>query len=46
MKITASERTSEATASEIEARAARWLERRQFGIWNDDAQAEFDAWMN
>jgi transmembrane sensor len=37
---------SAVSAEEIEARAARWLECRQFGNWDDHAQTEFNAWMN
>jgi len=36
----------ERAASEIETLAARWLERRHFGAWDDEARAEFDRWIN
>lgn len=32
-------------AIDIEARAARFLEQRNFGRWNDEDQAVFDVWL-
>ena len=46
MSVIASERMFEAGADAIEAQAARWLERRNFGTWDEGVQAEFDAWMS
>jgi transmembrane sensor len=34
-----------APANDVEARAALWLEERDFGEWNDDAQAALNAWL-
>lgn len=33
------------SASEIEAQAALWLERRHFGVWDDTAKTAFDTWL-
>lgn len=33
-------------AHEIDARAAYWLERRNFGDWDDAAQTQLAAWLN
>jgi transmembrane sensor len=32
-------------ATDIDARAAEWLQRRQFWNWNDQDQADLDAWL-
>ncbi len=46
MSIVASEPTTLTDAGAIEAQAARWLERRNFGRWDEGAQAELNAWLN
>ncbi|HUJ03132.1 MAG TPA: FecR domain-containing protein [Rhizomicrobium sp.] len=35
----------ETGAMEIEARAAAWLERRNFGRWSEEDEAGLDAWL-
>ncbi len=32
-------------AKDARAQAGAWLERREFGIWGADDEAEFDAWL-
>jgi transmembrane sensor len=46
MSMAASEPVFETDAGVIEAQAARWLERRNFGLWDEGVQAELDAWIN
>jgi transmembrane sensor len=40
-----SERAIVSNAREIDARAAQWIERRDFGDWSDADQAELDSWL-
>jgi len=46
VSITASEREIEMNVAAVEDEAARWLERRHFGNWDDAAEAEFESWIN
>ena len=39
------ERTIISNAREVDARAAEWIERRNFGEWNEADQAALDAWI-
>jgi transmembrane sensor len=41
----AGEETILGPASEIEARAATWLEQRYFGAWNEASQSGLDTWL-
>ena len=41
-----SSRNSNSTASEIEVRAAAWIERREFGDWKPADQAELGDWLD
>jgi len=40
-----SDTTASATAADIEAQAADWLERLDRGDWSDDDQTTLDAWL-